>query len=306
MDPKEISVIGLGQACLDFLGRIDVFPAEDEKVELLDLQSQCGGPASTALVTLARLGVKTSFLGSISDDFFGKKIVEGLCQEGVDSSFLKVTPGFISQMAFIAVGKDQGKRTIFWHRGTAPPLIPEDVDLSPFSSARVLHIDGLMIHGALRAVRQAKKMGLLVVMDAGTMRKGSLDLASSVDVLIASEGFAEALGGPESTARERLEALSRLGPGVVVITLGSQGSLGWEAGKIIHQKAFPVQVVDTTGAGDVYHGGFIYGMLQEWDMALSMRFASAVSALKCRKIGARRAIPALAETMKFISDFPEL
>ena len=298
---NSIQVVGLGQACLDYLGRLDVYPAEDDKRELIDLHIQCGGPASTALVTLSRLGIKTSFLGSISDDPFGIEIVKGLKEDKVDSTFLKVYPGHTSQFAFIAVTKESGNRTIFWHRGTVPHLKKEDVDLTPFTNAEILHIDGLMIEGSIEAVKQAKKMGIKVVMDAGTMRDGSLDLVSMVDVLIASERFADPLMGDKASPEIALKKLHELGPETVILTLGSKGSIGMSEGEINLQRIFPINAVDTTGAGDVYHGAYIYGMLQSWDMKECMRFASAASAIKCGKIGARKGIAGLQEVREFMN-----
>jgi len=186
----DIEVVGLGQACVDYLGRVPSYPREDGKVELLDLQSQCGGPTSTALVTLSRLGIKTSFLGSISDDPIGVEVLKALKADQVDYSFLKITPGHTSQFAFIAVSRESGNRTIFWHRGSVPHLKKGEVDLSPFFRARVLHLDGLMIEASMEAARQAKAGGLKVVLDAGSMRDGSLELVSQIDVLIASSRFA--------------------------------------------------------------------------------------------------------------------
>ena len=302
--PEDARVVGLGQACVDFLGRVPSFPQEDGKMELLDLHKQCGGPASTALVTLSRLGVACSFLGSISDDPFGADIVQGLTTEGVDSSCLKVLPGYSSQFAFIAISRTSGNRTIFWHRGTVPHLTKDQVDLSPFTGAEILHLDGLMIEASLEAARQARAGGLKVVLDAGTMREGSLELASSVDVLIASARFADPLVGSGERPEKALEALCRLGPKVVVMTLGPKGSLGWDGGDQLLVKPFPVQAVDTTGAGDVYHGGYIYGLLQGWSMAECMRFASAVAALKCREVGARKGIPDLSQVTEFMQSFP--
>ncbi len=296
---KDIQVIGLGQACLDYLGRLRFYPEEDDKCELIDLHIQCGGPASTALVTLSRLGIKTSFLGSISDDTFGIEIIKGLKEEKVDSAYLKITPGYTSQFAFIAI-TESGNRTIFWNRGSVPHLRAGDVDLDPFSKARILHVDGLMIEAAQEAARQARSMGLKVVMDAGTMREGSKKLASLVDVLIASERFAEPLAGELSLPEKALEALGQLGPKEVIITLGSKGSIGLSNEEIIFQKAFPIVAVDTTGAGDVYHGAYIYGLLQGWDMQECMRFASATSAIKCREIGARNGIPYFEEIREFM------
>jgi len=296
----DIEVVGLGQACVDYLGRVPSYPREDGKVELLDLQSQCGGPTSTALVTLSRLGIKTSFLGSISDDPIGVEVLKALKADQVDYSFLKITPGHTSQFAFIAVSRESGNRTIFWHRGSVPHLKKGEVDLSPFFRARVLHLDGLMIEASMEAARQAKAGGLKVVLDAGSMRDGSLELVSQIDVLIASSRFAAPLVGEDSPAEKALEALSRFGPQEIVITLGSRGSVGWNRGELVAQAAFPVEVVDTTGAGDVYHGAYIYGLLRGWDMKKCMRFASATSALKCRAIGARAGTPTLDEVTRFL------
>ena len=299
---EDIQVIGLGQASLDHLGRINEFPEEDDKVELLDLHVQCGGPASTALVTLSRLGIRTSFLGSISDDPFGMEILKGLREEKVDFSFLKVTPGHTSQFAFISITKDNGNRNVFWNRGNVPPLQSGDVDISLFPKARFLHLDGLMIEASVEAAKQAKTMGLTVVMDAGTMRKGSRELASMVDVLIASERFAEPLVGTGSSPETALMALCNLCPGDVVITLGSKGSVGFYKQDIVYQEAFPVKTIDSTGAGDVYHGAYLYGLVQGWDLPACMRFASAVAAIKCTEIGARKGIPDLEKIRKFMEN----
>ena len=298
---ENVKVVGLGQACLDYLARAPNYPSEDNKMELMDIHIQCGGPASTALVTLSRLGIATSFLGSISDDYFGVEIADGLKKERVDTSFLKITPGHTSQFAFIVITKDTGKRTIFWHRGSVPHLKPEDVDLTLFPSAPLLHLDGLMTDASIEAAKQAKKREMKVVLDAGTMREGYRELLLHVDILIASEGFAEPLVGASASPETSLKALRELCPGDVIITLGSKGSIGYDHGEIIFQKALSIKAVDTTGAGDVYHGAYIYGILQGWDMNECMRFATVASGLKCRVIGAQEGIPRLGEIKKFMT-----
>ena len=268
----------------------------------MDLHTQCGGPASTALVTLSRLGIRTAFLGSISDDPFGIELRQGLKEEKVDATFLRVTPGHTSQFAFIAIMKKNGTRTIFWDRGSVPQLTSNDVDLSPFSHARVFHTDGLMLEASIEAANQAKDMGMTIVMDAGTLRQGYRELVSLVDVLIASQGFGEALVGSGEPPEKALKALAQWGPQEVIITLGAKGSVGWHDGNITSQDAFPVEVMDTTGAGDVYHGAYIYGLLQGWNMPECMRFASAASALKCTEIGGRKGIPSLEKVNEFIKE----
>lgn len=296
-----IQVIGLGQACVDYLGVNPFYPKEDAKIELMDLYMRCGGPASTALVTLSRLGIPTSFLGSISDDFFGTEILKNLNREKVDTSCLNIIKGHTSQFAFIAVSRQTGKRTIFWHRGSAPHLKTDQVDLRVFPNARFLHVDGLMIEACLSAAQQAKKHGITVVMDGGTLRQGSKELIQFVDILIVCQVFANSLAGPEVPIETSLQTLRSLGPSDVVMTMGPEGSIGLNDQGIFRQKAFPVAAVDTTGAGDVYHGAYIYGLLKQWKMPECMRFASAAAALKCQKIGAQSGIPdlnAIDELMK--------
>ena len=223
---ETVLVVGFGQACMDYVGHVPRYPAEDAKIELDELYAGCGGPAATALVTLARWGTETAFLGSISDDAFGVQIVRDLQKEGVDLSGLKITPGLSSQFAFIAVSRDAGQRTIFWRRSNAPEPTSDQVSLDPFPHARVLHIDGLMLSAAGAAAEAAQRRGMTVVMDAGTLRDGSLDLIAHVDVLIASEPFADALAGSGESYAQTLDKMKRMGPDQVVITLGSKGSVG--------------------------------------------------------------------------------
>jgi len=298
----RVQVVGLGQACVDYLGRIGDYPTENNKEELLDLLIRCGGPASTALVTLSRLGISTSFFGSISDDFFGQAIAENLEKEKVGTSGLKIIPGYSSQFAFIAITGDGGKRTIFWHRGSVPKLTVEDVDIRSFQYAKILHLDGLMIEASMEAAKQAKTMGMTVVMDGGTLRKGTRDLASLVDILIVSETFASALAPPGEPLEKALFALRDLGPEQVGITLGEKGSIGLNAQGIFRQEAFSVRAVDTTGAGDVYHGAYIYGLLHKWEMPECMRFASAAAALKCKGVGAQNESVNLEDIQELIKD----
>ena len=284
---EKIKVVGQGQACVDYSGHLLAFPLENSKSELSNLNTSCGGPASTALVTLSRLGIPCSFLGSVSDDIFGLEIVKCLEQEKVDTSQLKITPGQTSQFAFIAITKDTGNRTVFWHRGSAPELLSEEVNIGVFPDARILHLDGLMLNASMEAAMQARDLGMTIVMDGGTLREGSLKLASMVDILIVSETFARAFLASETHIENALYALKELGPSQVAVTLGQNGSIGLNDKGMIHQDAFPVQTIDTTGAGDVYHGAYIYGVLQEWEMGECMRFASASAALKCSAMGAQ-------------------
>ena len=302
---QNIEVIGLGQACFDFLGQIPYFPNEDTKIEITDLHMQCGGPVASALTVLARFGISSSFIGSISDDYFGIEILNSLRSESIDTTLLKITPGLTSQFAFISINNKNGNRNIFWKRSSAPFLVTDEIDLSPYRNARFLHLDGLMTEASIAAAKQAKKMGIKVVIDAGTLREGFLDLISFADVLITSEKFAESVSNtnifkPESLI-EKLKELSSAD--TIIITMGPRGSIGMFKDNINIQPAFKINAVDTTGAGDVYHGAYIYGLIMDWDMSACMRFASAVSALKCKHVGVKNSIPTLKEVKKFMDSY---
>ncbi len=297
-------VVGLGQASLDFLGLIPGYPPPDAKCELQSLAVQGGGPAATALVALARLGMPTAFIGVVGDDGFGEQIRRGLADEKVDLAGLIVRPGGESQFAFIAVDPGTAQRTIFWHPGQGTGLDPDEVDLNLVRRARLLHLDGLKMEACLLAAGEARRAGVPVVLDAGTLRDRYLELAALTDHLVCSEKFFRAFQ-PDGDLETGLQRLHEIGPGYVVVTLGSQGSAGYDGREFHHCPAFPVRAVDTTGAGDAFHGGYIFALLQGWAMPGWLTFASAVAALKCEHIGGRTGLPTLERVRDFLgSDYP--
>ncbi len=294
-------VVGLGQCSFDILGRVSSFPLPDQKTELDELKFQGGGPVATALVTLSRLDVATAYLGRIGDDDFGAKIRAGLQEEGVDCNGLLVDAGATSQVAFIAVDGG-GRRNIFWHRGSARPLLAEELDYDIINNARVLHLDGLQQEATLAAAQYAREHGVVTVLDGGSLRDGSLDLLLYIDHPVVSEKFAEQLL-PGGVIEEKLAKLLEYGGRAVTVTLGDKGSWSQErGGEPFLQPAFDVEVVDTTGCGDVYHGGYVYGLLQNWELPRIVRFASACAALKARKLGGRSAIPNLIEINNYLNN----
>lgn len=299
------AVVGLGQCALDVLGRLPRYPEVDSKAELTETLIQGGGPVATALVTLARLGSETALLGRVGDDDFGARIRQGLLAEGVDCAGLRTDPGRSSQFAFIAVDGD-GRRNIFWNRGSARPLLPDEVDGEAIRRCRVLHLDGLQYEASLAAARIARAAGVTTVLDGGTFRDGSAELLPLIDHLVVSEKFARRLSGDG----EPLSALEKLlvhGAEAVTVTRGAKGSHTLSrGGEAFHQGAFPVAAVDTTGCGDVFHGGYIYGLLQGWPLRRTVRFAAACAALKARALGGRTAIPRLAEVESFLTAHPAI
>lgn len=296
---SPLTVTGLGQCSLDYIALVDGYPIEDTKVEVRNLVIQGGGPVATALVSLSRLGVETRYLGRISDDEAGKEIQRGLIEEGVGVQGLKTLPGGKSQMAFIVVNTETGSRTILWQKPTVAPLGSEEVDPGLIKGSQMLLLDGLMVGASQEAARLAREHHVPVMLDAGRRRPGMMKLAGLADYIVCSEEFSREAG---NTPEETLKELASLNPTAATVTLGQRGSVTWHRGKTFQTLAFEVQAVDTTGAGDVFHGGYIYGLIKGWDIEETVRFASAFAALKCTRPGGRTGIPTLAETLKFINN----
>ncbi|MFC1856219.1 carbohydrate kinase family protein [Thermodesulfobacteriota bacterium] len=290
----DFDVVGIGQCALDYLAEVDKYPDLDDKVELDGIKVEGGGPTATAMVTLSRLNVNTAFIGKVGDDDPGEKIIGGLRREGVDTNAVVVESGKSSQLAFIVVEKDSAKRNIFFTRGTAAPLTFYEINTGIIDTCSILHLDGLMIDVSIEAAKYAKKRGIKVSLDAGTLRDGMMDLIKHTDYLVTSEKFAKSfIGGADFDSA--LHELKKLGPEIVGITLGHEGSIALKDGTIHRQPAYKVDAVDTTGAGDVYHGAFIYAMLKRFDIKRTLAFASFMAGMKCRALGGRSAIPRAAE-----------
>jgi len=294
-----MNVTGLGQCSLDYLSLVDIYPENDTKKEVLAWHEQGGGPVATALVALSRLGIKCNFFGVVGDDEAGEKIRRSLSGEGVEVKGLITRKGSSSQLAFIAVERHTAKRTIFWKRPSGMPLQPEELRNDFLQGCGFLLIDGLMMEASLAAAKKARDLNIPVMLDAGSARLGMLELARLCDYVVASEVFAKGLKW-ELTAESLQKERESLGVKALTITLGEQGSMTASEGQVFIMPAFRVDAVDTTGAGDVFHGGYIYGLLKGWDLRRTVRFASALAAIKCMRLGGRTGIPSLSEVMEFL------
>lgn len=292
-----MAVVGIGQCSWDYLAVVDSFPAADTKKEVLRWEEQGGGPVATALVTLSRLGVQCRFHGVVGADDAGEKIRRSLTKENIDVSGLSKRDKAQSQMAFIAIEKNRGTRTIFWKRPSGQELTPDELGSRFLEKSVFVLLDGLMRDVSLYAAERAHHLNIPVMLDAGRVREGMLDIAAGCDYVVASEEFARDLGWNGNPAHFR-QTIRELGFRVTTITLGERGSVTFAEDEIIEVPAFKVHVVDTTGAGDVFHGGYIYGLLQGWNIRECVKFGSAVAALKCREIGGRAGIPSLNEVME--------
>ncbi|MGO9377641.1 MAG: PfkB family carbohydrate kinase [Dissulfurispiraceae bacterium] len=294
-----MKIVGVGQCSLDYLALVDSFPETDTKSEVLFWVEQGGGPVATALVTLARLGAECAFYGVVGDDTEGDKIRQSLIDERVEVGGVVRHSNAGSQKAFIVIEKSSGKRTIFWKRPSGSELEPDELGRDFLIGADFLVLDGLMYKASLHAVRMANALNVPVMLDAGSAREGMIDVARLCNYVVASEKFAKDIGY-DGDAVKFASVIRKLGFGTTTVTLGEKGSITFRQGEIILVSAYEVEAADTTGAGDVFHGGYVYGILKKWDIRTVVCFASAMAAMKCRMIGGRAGIPALRSVKRFL------
>jgi ribokinase len=299
-------VVGLGYTALDYLGIVPHLPERDRKLELKRFLIQGGGPTATAMVTVRRLGLCCAYIGKVGDDGFGRRMVEELATEGVDTTGVLVEPGAESQFAFIMVDETTADRTILWTRGSVSGIGAGEVDTGLITSARALLIDDLEPEAAAVAARAARGKGIPVLIDAGSLRSGVRELLPLCDYIVASEVFAGQIAGGAGVP-EALERLYSFGPKAVVVTQGAAGCVAFDGTDTVEAGGFTVEAVDTTGAGDVFHGAFLFAVLQGWNLYEMCVFANAVAALKCRRLGGRAGIPDISEALAFLGErMPQL
>lgn len=297
---KPFDVVGVGYCAVDYLGIVPRYPGLDEKVRLAEFTKQGGGLVATAMATVGRLGGRASYIGKVGDDDFGEFTIRELHKDSVDTSHVVVQPDAVSQFAFIAVDQETGKRTIFW-TPSGVMLEPGEIRREDILAGGVLHLDAHYPHAALQAATWANEAGIPVVMDAGTMREGSAEIAARTDALITSALYARQATGQDDPERAAVMMFDSRKI-VSAVTLGGQGCVYVTKDGTFHQPAFEVDVVDTNGAGDVFHGAFSFGLAKGWPIPQIMEFASAVAALKCTKLGGRAGIPSFPSAVEFLLD----
>lgn len=303
---KRFDAICIGYTALDYLGVVPHFPRENHKLEMVRFVIQGGGPAATAAVTMKRLGLSVGLVAKVGGDLFGRRMRDELQAEGVDVSAVIEEPEAVSQFAFIMVDERTADRTILWTRGNLTSLGPDDIDLETIAASRGLLVDSLEPAAAEAAARAANERGIPVVIDAGTLRDGISDALPFCDYIVASEVFSGQIAKGKGVDAA-LEAILAYGPKGAVVTLGERGCTAHDGNRRIEVPGFAIETVDTTGAGDVFHGAFLYAILRQWDLHRACVFSNAVAALKCTELGGRKGIPDLDGTLAFLDEaLPDL
>ena len=296
---KPFDVVGMGLNSVDFLCVLPEFPTINSKMRILKFSKQGGGQVATAMVALSRWGVRTKYIGKIGGDELGQFSLASLREEGVDISSVTIEADATSQYAMILVDGPSGERTILWDRDERLMYREGELRKENVCLGKILHLDGHDIRAALQCARWAREEKIPTVIDLDKVEPLTSELIKEIDFVVTSARFPRLFTGISDREKALIE-LQKHTPGFLCATLGHEGAVAFVNGELVYVKGFEVGVVDTTGAGDVFHAGFIYGLLENWEIEEILRFANAAAALKCRDLGGRKGIPGLDEVQKFL------
>jgi sulfofructose kinase len=299
LQDKPFDVVGMGLNSVDFLTVVPKFPTPNSKMEMLRFSKQGGGQVATAMVALSRWGVKTKYIGKVGEDELGSFSINSIRQEGVDISSVTIEPNATNQFAMIIVDGGSGERTILWDRDERLMYRAGELQKEEVCSGKILHLDGHDIQAAIQCARWAKEERILTVIDIDKVEPLTGELIREIDFVVTSSRFPTLMTGISDREKALIE-LQKQTSGFLCSTLGHEGAMALVNGEFLYVEGFKIKAVDTTGAGDVFHAGFIYGLLQNWEVEEILRFANAVAALKCRDLGGRKGIPTLEEINRFL------
>ena len=299
LQDKPFDVVGMGLNSVDFISVVPEFPVPNSKMKMLRFSKEGGGQVATAMVALSRWSIKTKYIGKVGEDELGQFSLHSLRQEGVDVSSVTIEPKATNQFAMIIVDGSTGDRTILWNRDERLMYCEGELRKEEIRSGKLLHLDGHDIDAALRCARWAKEEKIPIVVDLDKVEPLTSELIKEIDFVITSSRFPMLFTGISDQKKALLE-LQKHTSGFLCATLGHEGAMALVNGEFLSIEGLKVKSVDTTGAGDIFHAGFIYGLLQNWEVVEILRFANAAAALKCQDLGGRKGIPTLEETQKFL------
>jgi sulfofructose kinase len=302
-EARDFDAVGFGLNAVDHLIVVPEYPAFDTKTRFTEYEKSAGGQTASAMVSLQRLGLKTAYAGRFGSDEDGRFGLRAIEYEGVNLDFAEMIDGADNQIAFILIDSRSGERTIIWDRDERLSYRPDEVPLELATRGRVLHLDAHDPPAGAVMARVARDLGTIITADIDNIYEGLPDLLPLIDVLITSSEFPHRVTGISDERASLVELKARFGCAIVGITMGARGALVYCNGEFIESSAFEVPggCRDTTGAGDAFHGGFIYGLLNGEDLEGCMKLGNAVAALKCRSLGARAALPTEDELREFLA-----
>ena len=287
--PPRTDVVGVGINATDTIIRLPHFPALDSKVELLSAEIRPGGQVASAIVACRRWGLIARYVGKIGDDAAGNLQVDEMAREGVDAHWI-TAPGCMSQSSYILVDESSGERTVLWKRDPKIALRPDDLKREWITGSRALLVDGHDTDAAAQAARWALEENVPVVGDFDNRYPGVEVLLEYVDFIVTSKDFPERLTGEKDLLKSLPKIFRDFKCRLTAATLGNFGVIAWDGKKFLLCPGFVVPAKDTTGAGDIFHGAFLYSLVRNWSLNETLEFSCAAAALNCTAPGARGGI----------------
>ena len=290
--PHDLDVIGLGENSIDRVLVVPTLPAASMKMRVSGASRLCGGQVATTLAACAHLGLRTAYTGAIGNDDDGRLVRDTLAARGIDLTHLRVRPIASTRWATILVDMRNGERVVLWDRDAALSLTTAEVAAIDVARARLVHVDDTDIAASIQLARAALAAGRFVTtdIDAGCSADDARTLIALATHAILSEHALRTLTN-ETDAERGLRALRAHAAGVLVVTLGAHGAMALDGDTLVSVDGFTVDVVDTTGAGDVFRAGFIAGLLDGRGLREIVRVANAAAAVSCTRLGAMGGIP---------------
>jgi sulfofructose kinase len=298
----EFDVFGFGTNAVDFLITVPQYPNFGSKIELTSYVRAAGGEIATAMVGLQRLGMRTSYAGRFGDDDAGRFGMKTLHDENVDLQFSDFIAGAETQIAFIVIDEKTGERTVIWKRDEKLSFTAIDAPVAAIEKCRLLHMTPHDTSACIRLAERARTLGVPVSLDVDNVFDGIEELLPLVDMLIVGSEFPQKFLGVDDP-RQALQILaSKYANALLGVTLGARGSMLLCCGEFVETDGFTVPggCKDTTGAGDAFRVGLLFGLLQGESVQESARIANSVAALKCGKLGARTALPTRNQLTSFL------
>jgi sulfofructose kinase len=299
---ETVDLVGVGLNATDTLIPVAHYPARGTKVEIRPTTVLPGGQTATAVVACQQWGLRTRYVGKIGGDSAAALHAAEFSRLGVEAHLL-TAPDCPSQQAFILVD-DSGERTVLWRRDHRLTLRPEELQRDWIIHSRALHLDGHDTAAAAQAAAWARASGVPVIADLDELYPGVEALLENVDYLITSRDIPGKLVASGDLQQSLPAVHRRFGCRLTAATLGTDGVLAWDGAEFHYAPAFRVDAVDTTGAGDLFHAGFTYALLQGWPLQKQLNFACAAAALNCTGLGARGGIAPVAAIDRLLSAGP--
>jgi sugar/nucleoside kinase (ribokinase family) len=307
MSARRFDVVGIGANSVDYVGVVPAIPSTGAPLSKMRMRAHivaCGGQMATALATCARFGLHAAYVGAIGNDANGRLVRETLHELALDTSHVVVHES-ANQFALILIDERTGERVIFWDRDERLNLEDSELPADAVRSCRLLHVDDVDQRAAITAAAIARAHAIPVTSDIDRVTARTLELVGAVTVAIFAEHvpleLAARAGAAAADVAEALQSLPRRAGQILCATLGNRGAVALDDDGVHRHEGFRVVARDTTGAGDVFRGAFIYARLRGWSLDEQLRFANAAAAVSCTKLGALASVPSLEEVERLLT-----